>query len=79
MGKAPAHTGDFEGPDVDDFEVDWDRAEIVDWANKVPVSLRLDSDVLAFFRESGPGYQTRINTILRAYMDAKAKAKQATP
>lgn len=32
------------------------------------VSLRLDSDVLAWFRKSGPGYQTRINQALRKAM-----------
>ena len=33
------------------------------------VSLRIDSDVLAWFRKKGKGYQTRINAILRAYVD----------
>lgn len=36
---------------------------------KKSVCIRLDSDILAFFREGGPGYQTRINQVLRAYMD----------
>ena len=34
------------------------------------VSLRVDSDVLAWFRKSGPGYQTRINQALRKVMRA---------
>lgn len=38
---------------------------------KRPVSLRLDSDVLMWFQAVGPGYQTRINAVLRAYMMAK--------
>ena len=37
---------------------------------KVQVTLRIDSDVLAWFREQGPGYQTRINRLLRAYVEA---------
>jgi uncharacterized protein (DUF4415 family) len=37
---------------------------------KRQVTLRLDADVLQWFREQGGGYQTRINTLLRAYMDA---------
>jgi len=37
---------------------------------KVQVTLRVDSDVLAWFRARGRGYQTEINTLLRAYMDA---------
>ena len=35
---------------------------------KQPVSLRLDADVLAAFRESGAGWQARMNEILRAHM-----------
>ena len=37
-------------------------------AGKSEVSLRLDKDVLDFFRRSGKGYQSRINAVLRAYM-----------
>lgn len=37
---------------------------------KRQVTLRLDSDVLAWFKARGPGYQTRINQLLRAYMKA---------
>lgn len=34
------------------------------------VSIRIDSDVLAFFQEDGPGWQDRINAALRSVMDA---------
>ena len=37
---------------------------------KEAISLRLDPDVLDWFKTHGPGYQTRMNTVLRAYMDA---------
>jgi uncharacterized protein (DUF4415 family) len=37
---------------------------------KTAISLRLDADVLAWLKSQGPGYQTRINAILRAYKDA---------
>ena len=37
---------------------------------KQQVTIRLDSDVLAWFRSQGKGYQTRINALLRAYMEA---------
>jgi len=43
-------------------------------APKEPVSLRVDRDVLAWFRASGPGYQTRMNAALRAFMDALRRA-----
>jgi uncharacterized protein (DUF4415 family) len=41
---------------------------------KEAVSVRLDTDVLAWFRAQGPGYQTRINAVLRGFVDAKQKA-----
>lgn len=37
---------------------------------KEAISLRLDAEVLDWFRARGPGYQTRINAVLRAYMEA---------
>ncbi len=39
-------------------------------ANKQQLTLRLDSDVLEWFKRQGQGYQTKINTLLRVYMDA---------
>jgi len=41
-------------------------------APKAAISLRIDADVLAWFKSQGPGYQTRINAILRAYKDEAA-------
>jgi len=37
---------------------------------KSSISLRLDADVLAWFKAHGRGYQTRINAVLRAFRDA---------
>jgi uncharacterized protein (DUF4415 family) len=37
---------------------------------KSSISLRLDRDVLEWFKAQGPGYQTKINTVLRAFRDA---------
>ena len=37
---------------------------------KTSVSLRVDTDVLEWFKAQGPGYQTRINAVLRAFRDA---------
>jgi uncharacterized protein (DUF4415 family) len=36
---------------------------------KSQVTLRIDSDVLEWFKENGKGYHTRINMLLRAYME----------
>ena len=46
---------------------------------KAQLTLRLDSDVLAWFKMQGRGYQTRINTLLRAYMDASQKSSTGKP
>jgi uncharacterized protein (DUF4415 family) len=35
---------------------------------KAAISIRLDTDVLAFFKAGGAGYQSRINAVLRSYM-----------
>jgi uncharacterized protein (DUF4415 family) len=38
--------------------------------SKASISLRVDQDVLEWFKAQGSGYQTRINTVLRAFRDA---------
>jgi uncharacterized protein (DUF4415 family) len=38
---------------------------------KASVTIRLDRDVLTWFKRQGRGYQTRINALLRAYMEAQ--------
>jgi uncharacterized protein (DUF4415 family) len=40
--------------------------------SKELISLRIDQDVIAWFKAQGPGYQTRINSVLRAFRDASA-------
>ena len=37
---------------------------------KTSISLRVDADVLKWFKRKGPGYQTRMNAVLRAFKDA---------
>ena len=37
---------------------------------KVSISLRVDRDVLEWFKDQGPGYQTRMNAVLRAFREA---------
>lgn len=40
------------------------------WLRRATVTLRLDPDVLSWFRREGRGYQTRINAVLRAFVQA---------
>ncbi len=46
----------------------WAGAKLVIPPPKQAVSLRLDQDVLAWFKNQGPRYQTRMNAVLRSYM-----------
>jgi uncharacterized protein (DUF4415 family) len=42
--------------------------------SKASISLRVDQDVLEWFKSQGDGYQTRINAVLRAFRDASVGA-----
>lgn len=63
-----------DGRDDPDWEglhdIDWSTAEFVLPLAKQAISIRLDRDVLDFFKAAGSGYQSRINAVLRAYMNA---------
>lgn len=65
---------DREDPDLAGLEsIDWAQAEVVLPSPKSAISIRLDTDVLAFFKQGGAGYQSRINAVLRSYMNAQQK------
>ena len=51
----------------------WDEADSVAVRPKQAISFRVDQDVLNWFREQGPRYQTRMNAVLRSYV-SRAKA-----
>ncbi len=59
------------GKDADDAmeEIDWATTELPLAHRKEHTSLRLDADMLKWFRAQGRGYQTRINAILRSYFE----------
>ena len=63
-------------PELDEEEIgiEWGDAIVVIPSVKRSLSLRLDADILAYFKSQGPGYQTRINAVLRSYMEARLKA-----
>jgi uncharacterized protein (DUF4415 family) len=54
-------------------DFDWSKAVAVYPIPKHAISIRLDSDVIDFFKAQGRGYQTRINAVLRHYMDEVKK------
>src|SRR5258708_1000868 len=66
-----------DDPDWAEFkDVDWSRAVLVIPAKKKAISMRVDEDVLDYFKSEGDGYQRRMNAVLRSYMQQKAKPKK---
>ena len=63
-------------PDAAPIDIDWSDAVLVIPAKKKAISIRLDEDVLDYFKREGEGYQRRINAVLRSYMQQKAKPKK---
>lgn len=59
-----------EDPDAAPLDIDWTKARLVLPPGKESVTLRVDKDVMEWFRKQGKGYQTRMNAVLRAYMEA---------
>jgi len=59
-------------PETD--EAFWEKAELQMPKPKKGVYLRLDQDLLDWLKGQGPGYQTRINAILRSYMETHHKS-----
>ena len=60
---------------LNDF--DWSDAVVVTPKKKKAVSIRLDEDVIDFFKAQGEGYQTRINAVLRHFMHKTKKSDAA--
>ncbi len=76
MTDADVHAAVVRDPDVRPTdEAFWKDAHVVIPKRKEAVTIRLDADLLAWLRRER-GYQTRINAVLRAYMDA---AKRSEP
>ncbi len=65
-----------EDPDFKDVAERWyETAEAIMPAPKKLLSLRLDADVIDWFKQQGPGYQTRINAVLRAFVQQAGKRR----
>ena len=60
----------------DDF---WENAKIVAPPGKERITFRVDREVLAYFRKDGPGYQTRMNAVLRSFVEAHRDKDSPTP
>ena len=60
---------DIDTSDIAELDDDFFRRADIKVPAKQPVTLRLDTDVLIWFKSQGQGYQTRINKLLRSYME----------
>jgi uncharacterized protein (DUF4415 family) len=66
----PVEGENIDYSDIPELNEDfWVNAVIEYPEKKKPVTLRLDSDVLEWFKSTGKGYQTRINAILRSFYE----------
>ena len=54
----------------------WSDAVLVIPPKKKAISIRVDEDVLDYFKHEGAGYQRRINAVLRSYMQQKKSKKR---
>jgi uncharacterized protein (DUF4415 family) len=51
----------------------WDNAKVMLPETKQQITLRLDPEVIRFFKRTGKGYQSRMGAVLRSYVEAKRK------
>jgi len=68
------------GAALDEENLPWTDAELhaaglvlPSTGTKVPLSIRLDSEIVEYFKEQGSGYQSRINAVLLAYVRTRKR------
>ena len=60
---------DIDTSDISELDDEFFEQAEIKVPLKQPVTLRVDADVLVWFKSQGAGYQTRINKLLRRYME----------
>lgn len=65
-------------PDEAGMVVDWESVAIELPKAKADLHMRVDRDVLDYFRSTGKGYQTRINAVLRSYVNRMRRDESPT-
>ena len=58
-------------PDEAGMVVDWSKASVELPQPKAVLNMRVDYDIIEFFRNQGKGYQTKIDAVLRSYVDQR--------
>ncbi|MFY9655868.1 MAG: BrnA antitoxin family protein [Methylocystis sp.] len=69
MTEAEIEAAIADDPDEAEMVVDWSQASVELPQPKATLNMRIDRDVLEFFRRQGKGYQTKINAVLRSYVE----------
>jgi len=65
-----------DDPDWQEFkDIYWSKAVVLIPPKKKAISIRVDEDVLDYFKKEGTRYQRRINAVLRSYMQQKRKKR----
>jgi len=60
-------------------EIDWSTVQVGIPGPKRQLTVRFDQDVIEWFKAQGTGYQTRMNAVLRSYVEAHRKNEAALP
>ncbi|MGH1393883.1 MAG: BrnA antitoxin family protein [Trichormus sp.] len=70
---------DIDTSDIPELDAHfWENAKLVQPITKQAISLRIDSDVLQWFKNQGKGYQSLMNTVLRSYFEHQSKIQNET-
>ncbi|HME23139.1 MAG TPA: BrnA antitoxin family protein [Acetobacteraceae bacterium] len=70
-GRPPARSKAKPGKSAAKRPARWVNLKVAWPQPKQAISLRIDQDILTWFRDGGPGYQTRMNAVLRAFVDSQ--------
>ncbi|NEQ50495.1 MAG: 3-oxoacyl-ACP synthase [Leptolyngbya sp. SIO3F4] len=60
-------------PEINFNQIDWSQVQVYCPQGKEPITIRIDSDVLKWFRNNSERYQVHINQVLRVYYEAQTK------
>lgn len=69
---------DIDYSDIPPLTEEFFKKAVIRWpTTKERITIALDKDILSYLRALGKGYQTRINAILRAWLEAQNPSKKA--
>jgi uncharacterized protein (DUF4415 family) len=74
MTEAELEASIAADPDESPGEPDWTQGVVGLPPRKDHINIRLDHDVLEWFKSTGKGYQTRMNNVLRAFVEVRRRA-----